>query len=91
MMTRLTYTNINTNKLHDELIAVGIMPLLVESLDGTTWITYADGTDMGAVDAVVLAHDPTPTVVIKTPIADERLDVLEPTVESIIVVLEASV
>lgn len=59
---RIEYTNINTNKLHDELISAGIMPLLVESLDGTTWITYADDTDMTIVDAVVAAHDPVPVV-----------------------------
>lgn len=50
----------NTNKLHDELINAGIMPLLVESLDDKTWITFEDDVDMTKVQAVVDSHDPTP-------------------------------
>ena len=59
---KIEYTNVNANKLHDELIAAEIVPFLVESLDGTTWITYADDTDMAIVDDVVAAHDPVPVV-----------------------------
>lgn len=54
------YININTTKLHDELIVAGITPLLVESKDGDTWITFAEGTDLILVAQVVAAHDPTP-------------------------------
>lgn len=59
-MMKLTYTGVNTNKLHDELIAAGIVPLLVQSRDGTTWIMFDDGADEAAIAAVVAAHDPTP-------------------------------
>lgn len=51
--------DVNTNKLHDELIAVGIIPKLVESLDNTTWVTVEDSQE-SAVMAVVAVHDPTP-------------------------------
>lgn len=54
------YKNVNTNKLHNELIASGIVPLLVESLDDTTWITFADGTDLTLVQAIIDVHDMTP-------------------------------
>lgn len=61
---RLEYAGVNTNKLHDELIAAGIVPLLVESKDGTTWATFEDGADDAAIAAVVAAHDPTPAPVV---------------------------
>jgi hypothetical protein len=57
---RIEYIGVNTNKLHDELIAHGIVPLLVQSKDNVTWITYPEGTDMAAVQAIIDAHDPTP-------------------------------
>lgn len=57
---KVEYLNVNTNKLHDELIKAGIKPLLVESLNEKTWITFAGTTDMAAVQAVIDAHDPTP-------------------------------
>ena len=66
------YQDINPNKLHDELIDAGIIPLLVTSKDGTTWITYSDGTDMDAAQAVVDAHDPTP--IPQSPTDSEVLD-----------------
>ena len=47
--------------------------------------TWTEGATQEYINSL-LANQPTPT-----PSADERLDVLEPTVESIIVVLEASV
>jgi len=72
---RIEYVNVNTNKLHDELITAGINPVLVESLDEKTWITYADGTDMTAVQAVIDAHDPTPLP--PEPTAQERIEALE--------------
>ena len=59
--------NIHPNKLHDELIAAGLIPLLVENdkpedthIAPNTWITFPEGTDMTAVQAVIDAHDPTP-------------------------------
>lgn len=58
---KIEYNGVNTNKLHDELIAAGIIPVLVESLGETTWITYADDTDMDAVQRAFAAHDPAPT------------------------------
>ena len=57
---KITIENINTNKLHDELIASGLAPELVESLEDTTWITFSEGTDMTAVQAIIDAHDSTP-------------------------------
>ena len=60
---KFEYKDVNTNKLHDELITAGIIPTLVESRDDTTWVTYPDKTDMKTVDAVITAHDPIP----KTP------------------------
>lgn len=55
----LHFTGVNTNKLHDELIAAGIIPQLVESKDGDTWITIDDSQE-AAVNAAVAAHNPTP-------------------------------
>ena len=52
--------NVNTNKLHDELIKAELVPLLVESKEDKTWITFADGTDMTAVQTIIDGHDPTP-------------------------------
>lgn len=57
---RIEYLNVNTNKLHDELINAEIVPLLVESKDDKTWITFADDTDMTAVQSVIEAHNPEP-------------------------------
>jgi hypothetical protein len=54
---KLHFTNVNTNKLHDELIAAGVAPQLVESKDGDTWITVDDSQE-AAVNAVVAAHNP---------------------------------
>jgi hypothetical protein len=57
---KIEYIDINHNKLHDELIENGIIPILVESLENKTWITYADDTDMAAVQAIIDVHDSTP-------------------------------
>lgn len=54
------YINVNTNKLHDELIEVGIVPLLVESLNDKTWITFDDEADIVAIQVVIDAHNPEP-------------------------------
>lgn len=57
---RVEYIDVNTNKLHDELIKAGISLLLVQSRDNTTWITFEENIDMTKVQAIIDAHDPTP-------------------------------
>ncbi len=58
--------NVNPNKLHDELIAKGIIPILVthdkvtNNIAINTWITFADDVDMTAVQAFIDAHNPEP-------------------------------
>jgi hypothetical protein len=58
--------NVNPNKLHDELIQSGFRPLYVKNdlqegfIAENTWITFADDTDMSAVQSIIDAHDPTP-------------------------------
>lgn len=59
--------NVNPNKVHDELIAAGVEPVVVENdleegqyIAANTWITVPEGTDMGVVQAVIDNHDPTP-------------------------------
>lgn len=59
MTMKLHFTGVNTNKLHDELVAAGVIPQLVESLDADTWITVDDSQE-DAVNAVVAVHNPTP-------------------------------
>lgn len=71
---KLEFIGVNTNKLHDELIAAGITPQLVESLEGTTWITV-DENQVDAVHSVVTIHDPAPLPTPKT--AAERIAELE--------------
>lgn len=56
-MIRLEFENVNTNKLHDELIVAGIVPELVESKDGITWVTV-DDSEVNTVNEVAAAHDP---------------------------------
>jgi hypothetical protein len=75
---KIEYINVNTNKLHDELIANGITPILVESLEDKTWITFEDGVDMGLVQQIINAHDPTPTPT--EPTTEERLKLAEDTI-----------
>lgn len=72
---RLEYLNVNHNKLHDELINAGIVPLLVENKDNKTWITFEDNVDMTVVQAVIDAYDSTPLP--ELPTAEERIDMLE--------------
>lgn len=57
---KIEYINMNTQKLHDELISVGVIPLLVESLEEKTWITFTDDTNMELVQQIIDAHDTTP-------------------------------
>lgn len=54
------YIGVNTNKLHDELISNGVIPLLVESIDDITYITFEQNTNMESVQQIIDAHDPTP-------------------------------
>lgn len=54
---RLYLTGVNANKLHNELIAAGVVPQLVESKNTDTWITVEDSQEV-AVNTVVAAHDP---------------------------------
>lgn len=67
---KLHFTNVNTNKLHDELIVAGVIPQLVESLDADTWVTVEDSQEV-AVNAMVAVHDPTPLPDLPDP--DEEL------------------
>lgn len=71
---RLHFTGVNTNKLHDELIAAGVVPQLVESKDNDTWITVED-TQVEHANAIVAVHDPTPKP--QSPTAEERLQAAE--------------
>lgn len=56
---RIELKDVNTDKLHDELIKAGIVPSLVESLEGITWVTVEDG-QQDAVMEVVAKHNPVP-------------------------------
>ena len=74
---RQEFNNINPNKLHDELISKGIVPILVESdikdkeyIAENTWITFADDVDTTKIDEVIKKHDPSQIVV---PTQDEIL------------------
>lgn len=60
-MTRLHYSRPhNLSRLHDELLASGIRPLLVEGDGAELWLTLADDVAITLVDTIVAAHDPTP-------------------------------
>lgn len=72
---KIEYISVNANKLHDELIESGINPLLVESLEDKTWITFEENTDMKLVQQLIDSHDPTPLP--QPPTDKERLQVLE--------------
>lgn len=74
------YINVNTNKLHGELISHGIHPILVENdldiessqtIADNTYITFAVDTDMQLVQSIIDAHDPTPNP--PAPTADDFL------------------
>lgn len=63
---KIELQNVNTNKLHEELIKAGVIPDLVESKDDTTWVTIGEDR-YDSVMAVAVAHDPTPLPPIKSP------------------------
>lgn len=50
----------NLPKLHDELLAAGIVPRFVEGKDDLVRLTVEDDADDDAVAAIVARHDPTP-------------------------------
>jgi hypothetical protein len=67
MTQQLTYTDVDANGLHDELIAAGIVPEYIggvydekagAEIDGACAIHVADDVAESAVAAVVAAHDP---------------------------------
>lgn len=67
--------NINPNKLHDELINAGILPISVthnrvdgEQIAENTEIKLAEGADMALVQAIIDTHDPAPLPQPKTDI-----------------------
>lgn len=69
---RLEFTREHAlSKLHDELLAAGVVPELVEGDGETCWITVADDADAELVRQVVDAHDPTPPA--PPPDPDEEL------------------
>lgn len=79
-MMRIELQNVNTNKLHDEIIKAGIIPKLVEGKDTTTWVTVND-SQYDAVMAVVAAHNPTPLS--QSPTVEERLAAAEAVVSAL--------
>lgn len=82
---KIEYLNVNTNKLHDELINAGILPILVESKDNKTCITFADDVDIVAVQAVIEAHNPEP---LPTPLTtEERVAIAEQALNDIIMMM----
>lgn len=76
---KIELQNVNTCKLHDELIKVGIIPQLVESLDNITWVTVEDG-EYDAVMAVVAVHNPTTLSIVEIKAELEQLDTVLPRV-----------
>lgn len=91
-MIKIAYTGVNTTKLHDELVAAGVTPAQVTSdaeydhgslvkSATTTWIAYADGTNMTTVAAVVAAHNPTP--IVATHSLEQRLAIVEEDVNAV--------
>lgn len=77
--------NINPNKLHDELVSAGIIPISVkhdapegEHIAPNTWIELPPDTDMGKVQKIIDAHDP--TLLPEPPTLEERLQMAEDTI-----------
>ena len=53
--------NVNANKLHDELIASGVTPIMVLIRpDESVELMLSDDIDMTAVQAIIDAHNPAP-------------------------------
>ena len=69
-------SNVNPNKLHDELIEVNIKPISIrhntkegQYIAENTWISFADDVDATKVNEIVNKHNPTP---ISQPTLEER-------------------
>jgi hypothetical protein len=77
-MIKLQFENVNTNKLHDELITAGINPNLVESKDNLTWITVEE-SEVTTVNNIVAIHDNTPIPTPKT-----ELEILKETIDALV-------
>jgi len=75
---KIELKDVNTNKLHDELLGAGIAPKLVESKENTTWVTV-DDSEEGTVMEVVVKHDPSPIPLPKT-----ELEMLKEIVEQLV-------
>lgn len=71
---RLEFKDVNTNKLHDELLIAGVIPKLVQSNENITWITV-EGYQVDIVNEVVEKHNPSP--VVEIPSLEGRLAALE--------------
>lgn len=83
---KINYKNVNTNLLHDELIANGIVPLLVQStpysdennknpIRPDTWIIFDDDVDITKVNEVIKSHNPN-KVTIQMPTIQEQIDAI---------------
>lgn len=79
---KLEFNNINPNKLHDELIINGIIPILVENdckegeyIAGNTMITFEDDAYTTKINEIVAKHDRTPVML--QPTDNERLASIE--------------
>lgn len=80
---RLTFnTPHHLSKLHDELLAAGFVPRLVEGDGASVSLEFDSAVDEGAVGAVVDAHDPTPPALPLSPV--ERIAALEAEVQGIL-------
>ena len=58
-MIKIELKNVNTNKIHDELIVGGITPILVESSENITWVTINDFDEIKARE-IITKHNPIP-------------------------------
>lgn len=68
---KIELKDVNSNKLHDELVVNGIIPSLVESLDNKTWIIIEDN-EYDALMVVVTIHNP-----ISLPKAKTKIEILQ--------------
>jgi hypothetical protein len=81
-----TFKSKNPNKLYDELVNAGIIPVMVWSdikkgdyIADNVKIDFTDDTDMELVQQIVDAHDPTPLPAPKT-----ELEILQETVDMLV-------
>lgn len=65
---KLNFTNKNPNKLHDEFINEGLLPIKVENdlkeneyIAENVYVTFADDVDTNKINEIADKHDPTPT------------------------------